>query len=179
MARSWTLTLIFVVVLGSDSAAADRSRQITKQADPLVRALEGIYAKSMQVAESGDLDTYWQFRTLASKERPPYLTKALLPLFAQMLPPLETLQFVRMDATPATARSLYRWPRGDVARYTVIVYRIEQGDWRIDSVQVKTDAVANTPEAKPTEAIPPRQRRPGASSSTSKKKETTDAQTEQ
>ena len=122
-------------------AHAEAARQIKKQNDALVRSLEALYAKSMETARAGDLDAYWRWRTASSRERPPRLTKSLLPLFAGMLPALGTLQFVRMDTSGPMARALYRWPREDMARYTVVVYRIEDGEWKIDSITVRTDTV--------------------------------------
>jgi len=136
--RSGLLSSAIALLLVA-SAWAQTPRQITKQADPLVRGLESLYAKSMDLARAGDLDAYWKLRTAASKDRPPRLTRELLPLFAEMLPPLDTLKFVRMDSAGGTARALYRWPREDVARYTVIVYRMEDKEWKIDSVVVRTD----------------------------------------
>jgi hypothetical protein len=127
-------------------ASAESARQIKKQNDPLVRSLEGLYARSMDTARAGDFDAYWRWRTASSRERPPRLTKSLLPLFAGMLPALGTLQFVRMDAAGQMARALYRWPREDIARYTVVVYRVEEGDWKIDSITVRTDAVPTPQE---------------------------------
>ena len=144
--RVLALLLIGLLLAGPASAKPDPARQIKKQENTLVRSLEALYAKSMDVARSGDVDAYWRWRTAAARERPPYLDKFRLPLFAGMLPALETLQFVRMDASAQMARSLYKWPREDVARYTVVVYRIEDGEWKIDSITVRTDAVSNPQE---------------------------------
>lgn len=132
---------------------AQSPKQINQRADPLVRTLEALYAKSMEVALTGNLDTYWPLRTAASRDRPPTLSRERLPLFAQMLPPLESLGFVRMDVTGRMARALYRWPRTDMTRYTVIVYQIEQGSWRIDSILVKTDPVSNPQQAEMMEKL--------------------------
>ena len=139
MGRTRKLIAAFVLLLVPAVALAQVSRQITKRSDPLVRSLEALYAESMQVARTGDLDAYWRLRTTGSKDRPPHLTRELLPLFATMLPPLDTLNFVRIDSSGATARALYRWPRNDMARYTVIVYRIEDKAWKIDSILVKSN----------------------------------------
>jgi hypothetical protein len=92
-------------------------------------------------------------RTAGSKDRPSTLTRERLPLFAQMLPPLDSLSFVRMDVTNDMARALYRWPREDMVRYTVVVYRTEHGEWKIDSIAVKTDKVSNPREAEIMEEI--------------------------
>jgi len=137
--RTRKLIAALMLLLLPAVALAQASRQITKRSDPLVRSLEALYAESMQVARTGDLDAYWRLRTAASKDRPPHLTRELLPLFATMLPPLDTLNFVRIDSSAATARALYRWPRNDMARYTVIVYRVEDKAWKIDSILVKSD----------------------------------------
>ena len=126
---------------------AEPPKQIDQRADPLVHSLEVLYARSMEVALTGDLDAYWRFRTAASRNRPPTLTRERLPLFARMLPPLESLSFVRLDGNGKTARALYRWPRSDMTRYTVIVYLVEQDTWRIDSILVKTDPVSSPHEA--------------------------------
>jgi hypothetical protein len=134
---------MFVLV---SPAGAESARQIKRQDDALVRVLEALYAKSMQIARSGDLDAYWRWRTSSSRDRPPRLTRPLLPLFAGMLPALGTLQFVRMDTNSQTARALYKWPREDMARYTVVVYRVEAGEWKIDSITVRTDALSNPQE---------------------------------
>ena len=154
MIRSLVLieALLFCL-LTCGQAAADPPRQITKRTDPLVRTLETLYARSMEVALTGDLDAYWRLRTASSRERPPMLDRARLPLLAKMLPPLESLQFVRLDTTKGMARALYRWPREDMIRYTVLVYRTEGIEWKIDSIVVKTDVVNNPREAEMMEAL--------------------------
>ena len=147
MLRDLTLLPALLFLLLCTEAAAEPSRQITKRTDPLVHTLETVYAKSMEVALTGNIEAYWRFRTAASRERPPQLTAERLPLFAQMLPPLSALQFVRMDVAHGMARALYRWPRDDMVRYTIVVYRTEPTDWKIDSIVVKTDIVSNPREA--------------------------------
>jgi hypothetical protein len=144
--RGLDLMLVAFLLVLAPPAGAESARQIKKQDDALVRSLERLYAKAMQVARSGDLDAYWRWRTNSSRDRPPRLTRPLLPLFAGMFPALGTLQFVRMDTNSQTARALYKWPREDMARYTVVVYRVEDGDWKIDSITVRTDAVSNPQE---------------------------------
>jgi hypothetical protein len=156
--RSLYLFAIAVLLLLPGSAPAGSARQAKKQNDTLVRSLEGIYAKLMDAARAGDLDGYYRWRTSASRDRPPRLTKPLLPVFADMLPALRTLQFVRIDTTPQMVRALYRWPREDMARYTVVVYRLEEGDWKIDSITVRTDAIANAQEQQLAQKL--RQRNP-------------------
>ena len=146
------LRALILLLLCAD-AVADTSKQISRRTDPLVRTLEAVYAKSMEVALTGDIDAYWRYRTVASRERPPMLNRERLQLFAQMLPPLDALQFVRMDTSRGMARALYRWPRTDMARYTVVVYRNEQGEWKIDSIVVKTDIVSNPREAEMMEEL--------------------------
>jgi hypothetical protein len=158
-ARFALLLLASLPALAASPVHAESARQIKKQNDPLVRSLEGLYAKSMDTARAGDIDAYWRWRTVSSRERPPRLTGPLLPLFAGMLPALGTLQFVRMDATGQMARALYRWPRDDMARYTVVVYRIEEGDWKIDSITVRTDAVSTPQEQVLAQKL--RERNPG------------------
>lgn len=153
MVRWVTLLQALLCLLVCGEPSADPSKQITKRVDPLVRTLEALYAKSMAVALTGDLDAYWRLRTAGSKDRPPTLTRERLPLFAQMLPPLDSLSFVRMDVTNDMARALYRWPREDMVRYTVVVYRTEHGEWKIDSIAVKTDKVSNPREAEIMEEI--------------------------
>src|SRR5262247_3808294 len=105
--RERVFLLFACLVLIPAPAGAEAARQIKQQNDPLVRSLEALYAKSMETARSGDLDAYWRWRTLSSRERPPRLTKPLLALFAGMLPALGTLQFVRMVANGQMARGLY------------------------------------------------------------------------
>ena len=146
MLRNLPLLPVLLLLLCME-AAAEPSRSITKRTDPLVRTLEALYAKSMEVALAGNIEAYWRFRTVASRERPPQLTAERLPLLAQMLPPLSALQFVRLDLSRGVARALYRWPREDMVRYTIVVYRTEPADWKIDSIVVKTDVVNNSREA--------------------------------
>lgn len=147
------LEALLVCLLDCGPAAAEPSKQITQRTDPLVRSLETLYARSMEVALAGDVDAYWRLRTASSKARPPLLDRARLPLLARMLPPLDSLQFVRLDATRGMARALYRWPREDMIRYTVLVYRTEGAEWKIDSIAVKTDVVNNPREAEMMETL--------------------------
>ena len=44
---------------------------------------------------------------------------------------------MRLDSTGKMARALYRWRKQDAAQYTVIVYRVEQGEWKIDDFSVR------------------------------------------
>jgi hypothetical protein len=142
-----------VALLACGSGMAQSPKQINQRTDPLVRSLEALYAKSMEVALDGDLEAYWRLRTSASRSRPPMLTRELLPLFARMLPPLDSLGFVRLDTAGKMARALYRWPREDMTRYTVVVYLVEQNGWKIDSILVKTDPVSNPREAEMMEKL--------------------------
>ena len=153
MVRNRILLYALVSLLACETGLAESPKQINQRADPLVRSLEGLYAKSMEVALTGDLDAYWRLRTTGSRDRPPMLTRELLPLFARMLPPLDSLGFVRLDTSGKMARALYRWPREDMTRYTIVVYLVEQGAWKIDSIAVKTDPVSNPREAEIAEKL--------------------------
>ena len=119
------------------AAPAPAADTISDRSAPLVRELEARYNQSMQAARRGDVDAYWRMRTASSRSRPPLLDAARLRLLADLLPPLETLHFVRLDATGKTARTLYRWRKEDVAQYSVITYRMEAGAWKIDDVSVR------------------------------------------
>ncbi|HEY7760229.1 MAG TPA: hypothetical protein VIA64_12500 [Burkholderiales bacterium] len=125
--------------------AADAS-SLSERSAPLVRELEARYKESMQAARRGDADAYWSTRTAASRSRPPRLDAARLRLLADLLPPLEALHFVRLDTTGKTARALYRWRKEDVAQYSVITYRMEGGEWKVDDVSVRrTGSIAGAP----------------------------------
>lgn len=139
-------------------APAADTGTISDRSAPLVRELEARYNQSMQAARRGDVDAYWRMRTASSRNRPPLLDAARLRLLADLLPPLETLHFVRLDATGKTARTLYRWRKEDVAQYSVITYRMEAGDWKIDDVSVRRNG--SGPAASPTAP-------PGAAGTTS------------
>lgn len=147
MLRSVILLNAIMWLLTPGAGFAEAPKQINQRNDPLVRSLETLYAQSMEVALTGDVDAYWRLRTAGSRNRPPMLTRERLPLFARMLPPLESLNFVRLDGTNRMARALYRWPRADMTRYTIVVYLVEQDAWKIDSIVVKTDPVSNPREA--------------------------------
>jgi hypothetical protein len=118
-------------------AMAETPSAITNPSAPLVKQLEACYARSIGVARTGDLDAYWRTRTTASKTRPPALDSTRLRLLADLLPPLQSLQFVRLDTSGKTARALYRWRKEDSAQFTVVVYRMEDGDWKVDDFTVK------------------------------------------
>lgn len=139
-------------------AMAETPTAITNPSAPLVKQLEACYAKSIGVARTGDLDAYWRTRTAASKARPPALDSTRLRLLADLLPPLESLQFVRLDAAGKTARALYRWRKEDTAQFTVVVYRMEDGEWKLDDFTVKRGL--NTPDSGP---LPQARARTGAS----------------
>jgi len=126
----WVLLLAF-------GAMAETPAAITNPSAPLVKQLEACYKRSIGVARTGDLDAYWRTRTAASKSRPPALDSTRLRLLADLLPPLESLQFVRLDTAGKTARALYRWRKEDTAQFTVVVYRMEDGDWKVDDFTVK------------------------------------------
>ena len=126
------------------------ANSISERTAPLVRDLEARYRQSMQAARRGDEAAYWSTRTAASRNRPPQLDAARLRLLADLLPPLEALHFVRLDASGKTARALYRWRKEDVAQYSVITYRMEAGEWKIDDITVrKSSSAAGAPPVAP------------------------------
>jgi hypothetical protein len=92
---------------------------------------------------------------VASRSRPPALDSVRLKMLAELLPALDTLQFVRLDATGKMARALYRWRKQDAAQYTVIVYRLEQGEWKIDDFSVRRSGMAAPPQRTLSEASLP------------------------
>jgi hypothetical protein len=118
---------------------------ITDPAAPLVKQLELRFASSLAAARSGEVDAYWNHRTAASRNRPPALDGPRLKMLAELLPALDTLQFVRLDSTGKVARALYRWRKQDTAQYTVIVFRFEQNEWKIDDFSVRRSGVAAPP----------------------------------
>jgi hypothetical protein len=155
-----SLSTGLLLLICAGAAHAQAAKTLTERNAPLVRALEALYNQSMQAAQRGDLEGYWHLRTAASRTRPPALDSARLQLLAGMLPPLEGLDFVRLDSSDKAARAMYRWRKQDVAQYSVIVYRREQGEWRIDDVSVRRNgggasAAAPAPAATARPVIPP------------------------
>ena len=106
MKRSVSASAGLACLLAGLVAAAE---PITDPAAPLVKQLEMRFASSLAAARSGNLDAYWGHRTAASRTRPPELDSTRLKLLAELLPPLDTMQFVRLDCTARMARALYRW----------------------------------------------------------------------
>jgi hypothetical protein len=146
MSRIALLCAGLLLWLNSGPAPAADADIISERDAPLVRELEARYNQSMQAARRGDVNAYWSMRTASSRSRPPLLDAARLRLLADLLPPLETLHFVRLDATEKTARALYRWRKEDVAQYSVITYRREAGEWKIDDLTVRrTGSAAGAP----------------------------------
>ena len=134
------------------TAMAAAPEVITDPSAPLVKKLEMRFASSLAAARNGDADAYWSHRTAASRSRPPALDSVRLKMLADLLPALDTLQFVRLDATGNVARALYRWRKQDAAQYTVVVYRVEQGDWKIDDFSVKRSGMSAPPRQTLSEA---------------------------
>jgi hypothetical protein len=149
VAASAGLTCLLAALAGLAAAP----EVITDPAAPLVRQLELRFASSLAAARSGDPDAYWSHRTAASRSRPPMLDSIRLKMLAELLPPLDTLQFVRLDSTGKMARALYRWRKQDAAQYTVVVYRVEQGEWKIDDFSVRRSGMPAP--AKQTQSEPP------------------------
>jgi hypothetical protein len=136
-----------MAILLSQTAGAQTPRSEAKAEQALQHELEGRYAHCMLAARRGDVEGYWRLRTEASRHRPPALDVGRIRLLAELLPPLEALQFVRLDASGRTARMLYRWRNDEVAQYSIIVYRMERGEWKLDDVSVRR-SVARPPAAR-------------------------------
>jgi hypothetical protein len=146
------LRLLFCLAsLLAAPALAQPERTVSKADAALLRELEARYNQCMQAARRGDLEGYWRLRTVASRGRSPASDTTQIRLLAELLPPLETLQFTRLDASQRTARVLYRWRNADLAQYSVVVYRVEQGEWKIEDVSVRRSPNAN---AAPTAGTP-------------------------
>jgi hypothetical protein len=140
-----------MAVLLSQAAGAQAPRGEAQAEQALQRELETRYAQCMSAARRGDVEGYWRLRTEASRRRPPALDAGRIRLLAELLPPLEALQFVRLDASGKTTRMLYRWRNDEVAQYSIIVYRMERGEWKLDDVSVRR-SVSRQPTANP--AVP-------------------------
>jgi hypothetical protein len=130
------ICLCLAVCALSSSALAQAVTTITKRQDPLVQQLESRYRQSLDVAAKGDVEAYRRYRTAAASRLSIPSNGEVLKMFAGMLPPLETMDFVRLDASGQVARALYRW-RTDATRFTTIVFRMEQGEWKIYDLAVK------------------------------------------
>ena len=128
---------------------------ITDPSAPLVKKLEMRFASSLAAARNGDQEAYWSHRTVASRSRPPALDSTRLKMLAELLPGLDTLQFVRLDSTGSVARALYRWRKQDAAQYTVVVYRVEQGEWKVDDFSVKRSGMPAPARQTLSEAVLP------------------------
>jgi hypothetical protein len=128
---------------------------ITDPSAPLVKKLEMRFASSLAAARNGDEEAYWSHRTAASRSRPPALDSTRLKMLAELLPGLDTLQFVRLDSTGSVARALYRWRKHDTAQYTVVVYRVEQGEWKVDDFSVKRSGMPAPARQTLSEAVLP------------------------
>ena len=137
------------------TAMAAAPEVITDPSAPLVKQLEMRFASSLIAARNGDAEAYWSHRTVASRSRPPALDSVRLKMLADLLPALDTLQFVRLDSTGSVARALYRWRKQDAAQYTVVVYRVEQGEWKIDDFSVKRSGMSAPPRQNLSEAALP------------------------
>jgi hypothetical protein len=137
MQRSVFALAALACLLTALTGRAAAPEVITDPAAPLVKHLEMRFASSLAAARNGDEGAYWSHRTAASRSRPPALDSMRLKMLADLLPALDTLQFVRLDSTANVARALYRWRKQDTAQYTVVVYRVEQGEWKVDDFSVR------------------------------------------
>jgi hypothetical protein len=147
--------LLCLATLLAGSAWADGARTISKADAALLRELESRYSRCMQAARRGDLEGYWQLRTAASRQRGPASDATQIRLLAELLPPLETLQFARLDTTTKTARVLYRWRNADLVQHSVVVYRVEQGEWKIEDVSVRRSPASPNTASAAAKAVPP------------------------
>lgn len=135
-----SLRLCLAVCALTVSALAQAVTTITNQRDPLVQQLETRYRESLEVASRGDVEAYRRYRTAAPSRLSVPSNGEVLKMFSGMLPPLHTMDFVRVDSSGELARALYRWRRTDVTRFTTIVFRLEQGEWKIYDLAVKGTA---------------------------------------
>lgn len=118
-------------------AAAGALATITDRKDPLVQRLETRYREALEVAAKGDIEAYRAYRTATPSRLSVPSNGEVLKMFSGMLPPLESMDFVRVDSSGALARALYRWRRADATRFTTIIFRLEQGEWKIFDLAVK------------------------------------------
>jgi hypothetical protein len=132
-----SLRLTLTVCALAAATLAHAVTTITNQRDPLVQQLEARYRESLEVASRGDVENYRKYRTAAPSRLSVPSNSEVLKMFSGMLPPLDTMDFVRVDSSGQLARALYRWRRTDVTRFTTIVFRLEQGEWKIYDLAVK------------------------------------------
>jgi hypothetical protein len=131
------ICLCLAICALSSSALAQAVTTITNRQDPLVQQLETRYRQSLEVASKGDVEAYRRYRTAAAGRLSVPSNGEVLKMFSGMLPPLDTMDFVRLDSSGQLARALYRWRRTDATRFTTIVFRMEQGEWKIYDLAVK------------------------------------------
>jgi hypothetical protein len=135
MRRALAILLSFCTFAVSASAQAVTT--ITNRKDPLVQQLEARYRESLEVAAKGDVEAYRKYRTAAPSRLSLPSNGEVLKMFSGMLPPLDAMDFVRVDSSGQIARAVYRWRRADATRFTTIVFRMEQGEWKIFDLAVK------------------------------------------
>ena len=109
------------------------AQPITRPDDPLVKELEGRYAKFSDAVRHGDMKTFRTLRTAAAnKALPPDATGDHLAEMAQMMAPdLKAFKFMQLEAKGNLARVAYKRQTAGKMSILVLMFEKEGGQWKV------------------------------------------------
>ena len=129
------LILILTGLFALLSSLSLSAQTITRHDDPLVKELEGRYAKFVAATRQGDMKAYRALRTAAAnKGIPTDATGDQLKEMADMMAPdLGTFKFMQLEAKGNNARAAYIYQTKDAMTVMVLMFVKEGTEWKIGS----------------------------------------------
>lgn len=127
------LILILAGVLALLGSFGLSAQTITRPDDPLVKELEGRYAKFSDAVRHGDMKAFRSLRTAAAnKAIPPDATGDHLAEMAQMMAPdLKAFKFMQLETKGNLARAAYKRQAAGRMSILVLMFEKEGGQWKI------------------------------------------------
>jgi hypothetical protein len=119
LAASWT------------NAFAQAATNITDSNHPLVRVLEAQYVKLLEAGRRGDLKAYRALRTAEFAKKSEGVTSEQLKKTTERDFEPKAFQLARADSTGEAARAVYLRAGPDKNQWEVVMFRREDGQWKI------------------------------------------------
>lgn len=135
------------LALLSLSVGAWSASPVTKHDDPLVKELEGRYAKFSDAVRRGDLKSFRSLQTAAANAGiPPGATGEQLKQMADMMVPnLSGFKFIQLETAKHKARMAYKHLDKQGMSILVLLFEKDGADWKVGANHSQ-DYIGQTPK---------------------------------
>ena len=126
--------LLAVLILISASAFGQQPANSTDVNSAFNKLLSAQYQKYRRAGQAGDVAAYLNTRTASVAKEMRDISGAKLKFFASVDFDPASFKFLRVEARPKSARTIWMQKTGEKTTYELVVYSLENGEWKIGNI---------------------------------------------